>query len=131
MEVNKQCLKYITQTIFLVVILNILGNVVMRMRQWEYDLTNAMAASMVFVLVVDIATILIWRWVVKKHKNMLPSFFTGVSGFRFFGALLMMTVWYLAVGRESIMTFVVVFFVYYMASVIHHSIFFSKVSNRV
>lgn len=129
MEVNKQCWNYITQTIFLVVLLNILGNIAMR--QWGLELTGAMAVSMVFVLVVDIAAILVWRWVVKKHKEMLPSFFTGVSGFRFFGALLMMTVWYLAIGRESIMTFIAVFFVYYIASVIHHSIFFSKVSNRV
>ncbi len=129
MEVNKQCRNYITQTIFLVIFLNILGNIAMR--QWGLELTGAMAVSMVFVLVVDIAAILVWRWVVKKHKEMLPSFFTGVSGFRFFGALLMMTGWYLAIGRESIMTFIAVFFVYYIASVIHHSIFFSKVSNRV
>ena len=120
MEVNKQCRNYITQTIFLVVFLNFLGSIAMR--QWGLELVGAMA---------DIAAILVWRWVVKKHKEMLPSFFTGVSGFRFFGALLMMTVWYLAIERESIMTFIAVFFVYYIASVIHHSIFFSKVSNRV
>lgn len=129
MEVNKQCRNYITQAIFIVIFLNILGNIAMR--QWGLELADAMAVSMIFVLMVDIAAILVWRWVVTKHKEMLPSFFTGVSGFRFFGALLMMTVWYLAIGRESIMTFIAVFFVYYIASVIHHSIFFSKVSNRV
>ena len=79
MEVNKQCRNYITQTIFIVIFLNILGNIAMR--QWGLELVGAMAVSMIFVLVVDIAAILVWRWVVKKHKEMLPSFFTGVSGF--------------------------------------------------
>ena len=37
---------------------------------------------------------------------------------------------YLIVGRDEMMNFIVVFFVFYMASLIHHSIFFSQVSNR-
>jgi hypothetical protein len=62
---------------------------------------------------------------------MLPSFFTGVSGFRFLGALILLSIGYLMVGRDGMLTFICVFFVYYMLSIVHHSIFFSRMSKRV
>ena len=129
MEVNRKCINYIAQTVIMVGLLNMLG--LLAMRQWGLDLVFALSASMMFVLIVDIATILIWRWVVLNHKDMLPSFFTGVSGFRFLGALLMLLIGYLTIGQSGMQHFIVVFFVYYLVSVIHHSIFFSRVSNRV
>lgn len=129
MEVNRKCINYIAQTVIMVGLLNMLG--LLAMRQWGIDLVFALSASMMFVLIVDIATILIWRWVVLNHKDMLPSFFTGVSGFRFLGALLMLLIGYLTIGQSGMQHFIVVFFVYYLVSVIHHSIFFSRVSNRV
>lgn len=128
MEVNRKCINYIAQTVIMVGFLNMIG--LLAMRQWGYDLVFALCASMMFVMVVDVATILIWRWVMQKHKDMQASFFTGVSGFRFLGALLMFLIGYLIVGRDEMMNFIVVFFVFYMASLIHHSIFFSQVSNR-
>ena len=129
MEVNRKCINYIAQTVIMVGLLNMLGLLVMR--QWGFDLVFALSASMVFVLVVDIAAILVWRWVMLKHQNMLPSFFTGVSGVRFLGALLLMLIAYLMVGSTGMKPFIVVFFIYYIASVVHHSIFFSRSSNRV
>ena len=129
MEVNRKCINYIAQTVIMVGLLNMLG--LLAMRQWGLDLVFALSASMMFVLIVDIATILIWRWVVLNHKDMLPSFFTGVSGFRFLGALLMLLIGYLTIGQSGMQNFIVVFFVYYLVSIIHHSIFFSRVSNRV
>ena len=129
MEVNRKCINYIAQTVIMVGLLNMLG--LLAMRHWGLDLVFALSASMMFVLIVDIATILIWRWVVLNHKDMLPSFFTGVSGFRFLGALLMLLIGYLTIGQSGMQHFIVVFFVYYLVSIIHHSIFFSRVSNRV
>ena len=129
MEVNRKCINYIAQTVIIVGLLNMLG--LLAMRQWGIDLVFALSASMMFVLIVDIATILIWRWVVLNHKDMLPSFFTGVSGFRFLGALLMLLIGYLTIGQSGMQHFIVVFFVYYLVSIIHHSIFFSRISNRV
>ncbi len=129
MEVNRKCINYIAQTVIMVGLLNMMG--LLAMRQWGLDLVFALSASMMFVLIVDIATILIWRWVVLYRKDMLPSFFTGVSGFRFLGALLMLLIGYLTIGQSGMQHFIVVFFVYYLVSIIHHSIFFSRVSNRV
>ena len=129
MEVNRKCINYIAQTVIMVGLLNMLG--LLAMRQWGLDLVFALSASMMFVLIVDIATILIWRWVVLYRKDMLPSFFTGVSGFRFLGALLMLLIGYLTIGQSGMQHFIVVFFVYYLVSIIHHSIFFSRISTRV
>ena len=102
------------------------------MRFWAFDIVVPMAVSMIFVLVVEIASVLIWRWVALKHKDMLPSFFTGVSGFRFLLALaVMFVVWYVVEDAKTMKTFFIVFLIYYMTSMIHHTIFFSKMSNRL
>ncbi len=128
-NINKQSMMYISQSCTLVVLLSVLcwmfrGSV-------EHDIVMPMAVSTVFVLLLEVTTALVWRWVATKHANMLPSFFTAVSGFRFLSALVIMAVWYLAVGQESMMTFILVFLAYYMVSLIHHSIFFSRVSKRL
>ena len=130
MDINQQTKKYIVQCIILVFVLNLLGHLAMRF--WAFDIIVPMAVSMIFVLVVESASVLIWRWVALKHKDMLPSFFTGVSGFRFLLALaVMFVVWYVVEDAKTMKTFFIVFLIYYMTSMIHHSIFFSKMSNRL
>lgn len=130
MDINQQTKKFIVQCIILVFVLNLLGHLVMRF--WAFDIVVPMAVSMIFVLVVEIASVLIWRWVALKHKDMLPSFFTGVSGFRFLLALaVMFVVWYVVEDAKTMKTFFIVFLIYYMTSMIHHSIFFSRMSNRL
>ena len=127
MDITKQCKNYIVQSICLVVLLNVCCS--LSAKFWGYGLLAAQIVGTVFVLVLEITAALVWRWVALKHRDMLPSFFTAVSGFRFLGALLVMAVWYLVVGSENIMTFLVVFLVFYMVTLLHHSIIFSRVSN--
>lgn len=129
MNITKQCINFIVESLFLVTSINL--GCYFAMRLGGYDLLAAQIVGTLFFLVFEITTVLVWRWVALKHRNMLPSFFTGVSGFRFLGALLVMTVWYLAVGKENIMVFLIVFFVFYFVSLIHHSIFFSRMSKRL
>ena len=129
MNITKQCNNYIAESIILVILVNL--GCYFAMQLGGYDLLAAQIVGTLFVLVFEIASVLVWRWVVLKHRNMLPSFFTAVSGFRFLGALLVMTVWYLATGKENIVMFLVVFFVFYFVSLIHHSIFFSRMSKRL
>ena len=129
MNITKQCINFIVESIFLVTSINL--GCYFAMQLGGYDLLAAQIVGTLFFLVFEITTVLVWRWVALKHRNMLPSFFTGVSGFRFLGALLVMSVWYLVVGKENIMVFLVVFFVFYFVSLIHHSIFFSRMSKRL
>ena len=129
MNITKQCINFIVESLFLVTSINL--GCYFAMQLGGYDLLAAQIVGTLFFLVFEITTVLVWRWVALKHRNMLPSFFTGASGFRFLGALLVMTVWYLVAGKENIMVFLIVFFVFYFVSLIHHSIFFSRMSKRL
>ena len=129
MSIQEESRNYILQSIVLCCILTICGFVAIKM--WSLDLWTPIIVSLCFILVVDIASALVFRWVATKHSDMLPTFITGVSGFRFLAALVVMAVWYVLSDRTSMMQFIMVFLVYYMASLIHHSIFFSRVSNRL
>ena len=129
MNITKQCINFIVESLFLVTSINL--GCYFAMQLGGYDLLAAQIVGTLFFLVFEITTVLVWRWVALKHRNMLPSFFTGVSGFRFLGALLVMSVWYLVVGKENIMVFLIVFFVFYFVSLIHHSIFVSRMSKRL
>ena len=129
MSIQEQSRNYIVQSIVLCCILTICG--VVAMKVWSLDLWTPIIVSVCFILVVDIASALVFRWIATKHSDMLPTFITGVSGFRFLAALVVMAVWYVLSDRTSMMQFIMVFLVYYMASLIHHSIFFSRVSSRL
>lgn len=116
------------QGLFLTVALALLTLLVMQV--WQFDLLGEIIVSVVFSLVVCWTIGLVWRWVAKNHQESLPTFFTAVSGFRLLLALAVMFVYYLVCGRGAMLLFFLVFMVFYFASLIHHSIFFAKVSNR-
>lgn len=129
MDINNESRRYIIQSVMLFCLLTILGGLAMSL--WSLDLLRALVVSGCFILAIDLTSGLIFRWVATRHADMLSSFFTGVSGFRFLGALVVMAIWYATSERSSMMLFIVVFLIYYMASLIHHSIFFSRISNRL
>ena len=127
-SVDKLSKSYMKQGLFLTVALALLTLLVMQV--WQFDLLVEIIVSVVFSLVVCWTIGLVWRWVAKNHQESLPTFFTAVSGFRLLLALAVMFVYYLVCGRGAMLPFFLVFMVFYFASLIHHSIFFAKVSNR-
>jgi hypothetical protein len=128
MDINKQCKKYILQTIFIFAVMNSIVIIVQKM--WGLDLLAEMIVSSSFLLVTGVAIALIWRWVVSSHKESLPTFFTAVSGFRLLLALGVMFAWYLADKNDTMLQFFMVFMAYYVVSLVHHSFFFARLSNR-
>jgi hypothetical protein len=72
---------------------------------------------------------LVWRYIAKNSPDNLPTFFTAVSGFRLLLALAVMFVYYL-LNKETMLSFFIVFMVFYVASLAHHSFFFARVSNK-
>ncbi len=129
-DIKQQSNRYIMQSIVLALILYF-GIYAVQINWHLQGVLTPLVVSMLYVLILEISSALVWRWVAEKHRDMLSSFFTAVSGFRFLSALIVMAVWYLTTERQSMMTFFVIFLIYYMASLIHHSIFFSRVSNRL
>lgn len=128
MDINKQCKKYILQTIFIFAVMNSIVIIVQKM--WGLDLLAEMIVSSSFLLVTGVAIALIWRWVASNHKESLPTFFTAVSGFRLLLALGVMFGWYLADKNDTMLQFFMVFMAYYVVSLVHHSFFFARLSNR-
>lgn len=73
----------------------------------------------------------VWYWVASRHKDYLSSFFTGTSGLRFLLSLALLGIYYLVAGKAGMITFLLVFVAYYMVTLLHHAIFFSRVSKRL
>ena len=128
MDINKQCKTYIVQTVVIFLVMNFLVGIVGKM--WDLDLWAEMIVSSFFLLVTGVAIALIWRWVASNHKESLPTFFTAVSGFRLLLALGVMFGWYLADKNDTMLQFFMVFMAYYVVSLVHHSFFFARLSNR-
>ena len=128
MNIDKLCMSYLRQELCLAVGLFLISLLVMQV--WFIDgLLIPAIVSVLFTLVVSGAIGLIWRRVAKRSPESLPTFFTAVSGFRMLLALAAMFVYYLVFGRSAMLLFFVVFMVFYFVSLIHHSIFFARVSN--
>ena len=89
------------------------------------------AVGYIFTFLFYITDGWLWYWVVSRHKDYLTSFFTGTSGFRFLLALAVLGIYYWATKGVDMVTFLLVFMVYYLVVLIHHSIFFSRMSKRV
>ena len=92
-------------------------------------LARPLVVSAVFALVAELADIAIWARVAEGEGKMLPTFFSAVSGFRMLLALAVLVACYIAVGREAMAEYCLVFMAFYLWVIIHHSLFFSRVSN--
>jgi hypothetical protein len=116
------------QGLFIAVGLTLITLLVMQV--WFLDLLTPAIISAVFALVMCWTIGLIWRRVAKRSPESLPTFFTAVSGFRLLLALAVMFVYYLVDTHDSMLRFFLVFMAFYIVSLVHHTIFFARVSNR-
>ena len=129
MDINQLSKRYLRQLLYLTAALFLITLLVMRV--WFIDgLLSPAIVSAAFTLGLGVVIAMVWKRVAKGSPESLPTFFTAVSGFRLLLALLVMFIWYLACGRESMLLFFLVFMAFYFVSLAHHSIFFAKVSNR-
>lgn len=83
-----------------------------------------------FSVVVDTAVGVVWRRIAERSPESLTTFYTAVSGFRLLLALATMMIYYLVVGSDAMRTFFFVFMAFYVLQLVHHSVFFAKVSGR-
>lgn len=128
LDIEKLSKAYLKQGTSLTVALALVTLLVMQVAR--IDLAIPVVVSSVFALVVCYAIGLIWRRVAQRSPESLPTFFTAVSGFRLLLALAAMLVYYLVDSNDSMLRFFLVFMAFYVVLLVHHSIFFAKVSNR-
>lgn len=89
-----------------------------------------LVVSAVFALVVESADMLVWRKVAQKGSvDTLATFLSAVSGFRMLLALMTLVGCYIAEGRDAIMNYLMVFAVFYLWLIVHHTVFFSRMSK--
>lgn len=128
-DIDKLSKRYARQELLLTAALFLITLLVMRV--WYLDeLLVPAIVSAAFTLVVSTALAVIWRKVATKSPDSLPTFFTAASAFRMLLALAVMFVYYLVNGRDAMLVFFLVFMAFYLVSLIHHSVFFARVSNR-
>lgn len=128
-DIDKLSKRYARQELLLTAALFLITLLVMRV--WYLDeLLVPVIVSAAFTLVVSTALAVIWCRVATKSPDSLPTFFTAASAFRMLLALAVMFVYYLVNGRDAMLVFFLVFMAFYLVSLIHHSVFFARVSNR-
>ena len=128
-DIDKISKRYARQELLLTAALFLITLLVMRV--WYLDeLLVPVIVSAAFTLVVSTALAVIWRKVATKSPDSLPTFFTAASAFRMLLALAVMFVYYLVNGRDAMLVFFLVFMAFYLVSLIHHSVFYARVSNR-
>ena len=128
-DIDKLSKRYARQELLLTAALFLITLLVMRV--WYLDeLLVPVIVSAAFTLVVSTALAVIWRKVATKSPDSLPTFFTAASAFRMLLALAVMFIYYLVNGRDAMLVFFLVFMAFYLVSLIHHSVFFARVSNR-
>ena len=87
--------------------------------------------SALYTLTVVVATGLVWIRVASRSVDSLTTFYSAVSGFRMLLTISVMFGYYLAYGREEMLGFLSVLAPFYVAMLVHHSIFFGMKSKIV
>ncbi|MBQ9637189.1 MAG: hypothetical protein IJV36_04730 [Prevotella sp.] len=128
-DVDKKSRQYFRQSVCLTAAMYFISLLVVRIG-YRDELLMPAAVSTVFSLVFAAIVAFAWKRVASRRPDQLPTFHMGVSGGRMLAALFTMLVYYLATGRQSMLTFVLVFLTFYVVHLVHHSVFFARESNR-
>lgn len=128
-DIDKLSWRYFKQSICISAFAYFVGLILVQvLKLWSINIP--LIVSAVFSLVFTSADALIWRAVAKKSPESLTTFYTAVSGFRMLLALATMFVYYIICGRESMLEFFLVFMSFYVIHLVHHSVYFARLSNR-
>ncbi|WP_422121054.1 hypothetical protein [Palleniella muris] len=128
-NVEKAFKRYIAQLLGIAIVLCLIAEALMAL-DVVGDIMMPLTVSLVFMLVVGIVISFIWKKVAISSPDSLTTFFTAVSGFRMLIALVTLLGCYIAVGRDNMDKYVIVFMVFYFASLAHHSMFFAHINNK-
>ena len=88
-----------------------------------YTVALPLSVSATVFFILELADILIWSRVASNSPDSLPTFFMGVSGFRI--CLMVFFIFYFVASRQQMLLFLCIFAVFYVAMLVHHTLFFS------
>lgn len=121
--------RYIQQAVQIVFALFLLELLILQMLGAGLLLTPVLV-SMCFALILELSDAFIWKRLENKTDETKATFFMAVSGFRFLLSLLMLFVYYFMSDRSGMIAFILLFAPYYLAVLVHHSIFFSHLRSK-
>ena len=126
---DKIARRYAGVGLMLIIVLWLMSILVATLRP-EWQLMSPIWVSTGFSLIFLLGFAVLWRWIVRKHKDSVTTLYSVVSGFRMLMALFTLFVVFLVVGRAAMLPYVLVFMIFYLVMVAYHSIYFSRITNR-
>ena len=126
---DKIARRYAGIGLMLIIMLWLMSILVATLRP-EWQLMSPIWVSTGFSLIFLLGFAVLWRWVVRKHKDSVTTLYSVVSGFRMLMALFTLFIVFLVVGRAAMLPYVLVFMIFYLVMVAYHSIYFSRITNR-
>lgn len=128
-DINKLTWYYRKGSTLLITGLMLIAFIVMNV--WLLDgILTPLIISVIFSVLVENLDILIWKRVVRRSPESLPTFFMGVSGFRMLLGVIVMFIYYLIAEQETMLSFFVVFVIFYVTLLIHHTLFFVRINKN-
>ena len=129
-DINKLTWYYRKESTLLITGLMLIAFIVMNV--WLLDgILTPLIISVIFSVLVENLDILIWKRVVRRSPESLPTFFMGVSGFRMLLGVIVMFIYYLIAEQETMLSFFVVFVIFYVTLLIHHTLFFIRINKKI
>lgn len=126
---DKIARRYAGIGLMLIIVLWLMSILVATLRP-EWQLMSPIWVSTGFSLIFLLGFAVLWRWVVRKHKDSVTTLYSVVSGFRMLMALFTLFIVFLVVGRAAMLPYVLVFMIFYLVMLAYHSIYFSRITNR-
>lgn len=126
---DKIARRYAGIGLMLIIVLWLMSILVATLRP-EWQLMSPIWVSTGFSLIFLLGFAVLWKWVVRKHKDSVTTLYSVVSGFRMLMALFTLFIVFLVVGRAAMLPYVLVFMIFYLIMVAYHSIYFSRITNR-
>ena len=123
-DIDKLSWYYRKQSILLIAGLTLIAFIGIKV-WFQNDSLTPLIVSTVFSLIVENIDIMIWARIAKRSPENLPTFFMGVSGFRMLLGIGVMFVYYLVADRNTMFLFFLIFAVFYVVLLVHHTTFFA------
>lgn len=124
-DIDKIAWKYARQSIAVIAGMTLALLLMMQVLYLDNLLTPIIVGT-VFALIVELLDILLWRRIATNSPDSLPMFFLGVSGFRILSAIAVLFVYYFVSDSDTMIAFFLTFMAYYIAIMIHHTLFFAE-----
>ena len=122
---------YLWQSICLIAAMSLLFLLYINLWGDKEQMTVPVCISAVFQLVACISYAFAWKWVRSTSPNSLPTLYMAASAFRMFAAVVTVMVYcFINASQNSILSFVVIFLIYYFVVLIFDTWYFVKIEKK-